>query len=319
MKLVILSCVFNDWESAQELLVLLNTELSGAAITADVLLVDDGSTQSRPDQLHTKNLSALRSVQVLPLRNNMGHQRAIAIGLSYIYEKKPCDAVVVMDSDGEDEPADVVRLVRALQAQPDKIIFAERTNRSEGIIFTLFYHIYRWFFSKLTGQKIRFGNFSILPYAILGKCVVDMNLWNHYAAAIAGSKIKYDAIPSKRGKRLYGKSKLNFTALVIHGLSAMSCYNEIIAARLLFMSLVTIAIFFSCIVGIVLVRLFTQLAVAGWATYTIGLLTIISLQVLLLSTTFMFTLLGNRKNQPFIPLRDYGHFIAQMRDGYVNE
>jgi polyisoprenyl-phosphate glycosyltransferase len=319
MKLIILSCIFNDWDSAQELLVLLNSELSGAGITAEVLLVDDGSTHPRPEHLDTRGLTSFRSVQVLPLRNNMGHQRAIAIGLSYIYEKYSCDAVVVMDSDGEDEPADVVRLFHALTAQPGQIIFAERSNRSEGVIFTSFYHIYRWFFSRMTGQNIRFGNFSILSYSILEKCVVDMNIWNHYAAAIASSKIKYKTIPSKRGKRLCGKSKLNFTALVIHGLSAMSCYNEIIAARLLFATLAAIALIFSSIVLIILIRLFTHLAIAGWATYTIGILTIIFLQVLLLSTTFMFTLLGNRKNQPFIPLRDYAQFIAPMKDSYVRE
>ncbi len=310
MNLTILASVFNDWRSAQQLLVLLNDELCRADITADVVLVDDGSTQPQPKQLQPDGSTALHSVQVLPLRNNLGHQRAIAIGLSYIYERKPCDAVVVMDADGEDEPADVVRLVRGLQEEPGRIIFAERTNRSEGLLFTLLYHIYRWFFFTLTGQQIRFGNFSILPYPVLGKFVVDMNLWNHYAAAISSSKIKYATIPSKRGKRLDGESKLNFTGLVIHGLSAMSCYNEIIATRLLFGTLVAIGLLLGTIIGVVMIRLFTAVTVAGWATYTIGILAIISLQVLLFSTMFIFTLLGNRKNQPFIPLRDYANFIA---------
>ncbi len=318
MNLLILSCVYNDWQSVQELLGLLNTELDRAGLHASVLLVDDGSTLSTPIILKTDNLTSLYAVQILQLRNNVGHQRAIALGLSYVYEKKPCDAVVVMDADGEDRPADVVRLVRALKDKPKQIIFAERTNRSEGLLFKVFYRLYRWIFFILTGKNIRFGNFSIVPYEMLANIVMDMNLWNHYAAAVSNSKLPIETISSKRGKRLYGKSKLNFTALVIHGLSAMSCYNEIIATRLLFSTFVTILLYVAGIIVIVSVKLFTNLAVPGWATYTIGILTIISLQVLLLSMTFIFTLLGNRKNQPFIPLRDYKNFIAQFKDDHIS-
>lgn len=311
MNLTILSCVFNDWEAVEKLLVIIDRELSHANLTAEILLVNDGSTQPQPETLKSNGLKAIRSMQVLPLRNNLGHQRAIAVGLSYICENKPCDAVVVMDADGEDEPADIIRLVKALRDEPeDCIIFAKRTKRSEGVFFTFFYYLYRWLFSILTGKNIHFGNFSIVPFSLLNRIVADMNLWNHYAAAISSSRLVLKTIPSKRGKRICGKSNLHFTALVIHGLYAMSCYNEIIAARLLFMAFIAIFIFINGIIGIVAIRLFTDLAIAGWATYTIGLLTIISLQILLLSMTFMFTLLANRKNQPFIPRRDYKNFIV---------
>lgn len=311
MKLTILSGVFNDWAAAEKLLVLIDRELGRSNLSADILLVNDGSTQAQPESLKSDGLKSIKSIQVLQLRNNLGHQRAIAVGLSYVYENKPCDAVVVMDADGEDEPADIVRLVKARQDEPeDCIIFAKRTKRSEGLFFTIFYNLYRWFFRRMTGTNIHFGNFSIVPFNFLGKIVVDVNLWNHYAAAMSSSRLLLKTIPSRRGKRLCGKSKLNFTALVIHGLSAMSCYNEIIAARMLFGAVVAIFIFVAGVFGIIAIKLFTDLAIAGWATYTIGILTIISLQVLLLSMTFMFTLLGNRKNQPFIPLRDYRNFIA---------
>src|SRR3990172_1368136 len=131
MELTILSCVFNDWEAAEKILVLINMELGRANLCADILLVNDGSTQAQPETLKSDGLRSIRSIQVLQLRNNIGHQRAIAVGLTYIYEYKPCYAVVVMDADGEDEPADIVRLVKALQDEPeDCIVFAKRTKRS---------------------------------------------------------------------------------------------------------------------------------------------------------------------------------------------
>jgi glycosyltransferase involved in cell wall biosynthesis len=315
MRLIILSYLFNDWASGNKLLRMIDAELHGASLSADILLVDDGSNQPQPRELRFDGSTSIRSVQILKLRNNLGHQRAIAAGLSYIYENKFGDAVVIMDADGQDEPADIIRLVKALQDEPEEcIIFAKRTSRSEGLLFTFFYHLYRWFFSKLTGNKIYFGNFSIVPFSILNRIVVDMNLWNHYAAAVCSSKLLFKTIPSKRGRRFYGKSKLNFTSLVIHGLSAMSCYNEIIATRLLFGAFIAIAIFGVGIITVAAIRLFTDLYIVGWATYTIGILTIIALQIFLFCMTFMFTLLENRKNQPFIPLRDYKNFIADSQD-----
>lgn len=310
MTLAIVSCVFNDWDSAKQLVELIEIELRRAGLTANMVFVDDGSTDPVPHDLKPAGLSALESIDVLQLRGNVGHQRAIAIGLSFLYENRPCDAVVVMDADGEDKPSDIVRLVQALRDSNEHIIFAKRSKRSEGLFFTLFYHLYRWVFFGLTGKTINFGNFSIIPFSALHRIVIDTNLWNHYAAAVASSRLLFKTITSKRGKRLCGKSKLNFTSLVIHGLSAMSCYNEIIATRLLFITCVAIVSLLACIVAVVVIRLCTDLYMAGWATYTIGILTIISLQVLLLSLTFLFTLLGNRKNQPFIPLRDYKNYIV---------
>jgi len=44
----------------------------------------------------------------------MGHQRAIAIGLS-VQNHAPCDTFVVMDGDGEDKPEQVPELLEALK------------------------------------------------------------------------------------------------------------------------------------------------------------------------------------------------------------
>ena len=69
------------------------------------LIVDDCSTQPLPKFDGLKN-----SIQILHLNRNIGHQRAIAIGLSYIQFNLPCEQVLVMDADGEDKPEDVSSL-----------------------------------------------------------------------------------------------------------------------------------------------------------------------------------------------------------------
>ncbi|MGH9427094.1 MAG: glycosyltransferase, partial [Terriglobia bacterium] len=284
MKLVILTCVYNDWVSCRELLPLLDAELNRAGLSADLLLVDDGSTQAQPQSLIPESPKALGQINVLELRKNMGSQRAIAVGLCHVFENLPCDAIIVMDADGEDRPEDVARLVQKLRSEhAPSIVFAERTKRSETLLFTFFYHVYRLLHLLLTGRGIRVGNFSIVPYALLGGLVIDMNLWNHYAASVWMSQVRRSTVPSTRGKRLHGRSKLGFTALVVHGLSAISCYSEIISVRLLFCSSIVLLFLLAAVVAAVAVRVFTNLAIPGWTTYTVGILIVIVLQIVLLS------------------------------------
>ena len=74
--------------------------------------------------------------------------------------------IVLMDSDGEDRPQDVSRLLdRFGDRRSAKIVFAERTKRTEGFVFQLCYHMYRYLHLILVGQKVRVGNFSVIPAA----------------------------------------------------------------------------------------------------------------------------------------------------------
>lgn len=138
-ELIVLMPVFNDWGALLILLPRLERALNVAGLRAEVLIVDDGSTVPVPPNLGPNSFLAVESVDVLSLRRNLGHQRAIAVGLSYIEANRPCRAVVVMDGDGEDDPRDVPRLVSECFAnQGQKIIFAARTRRAESLAFRFF-------------------------------------------------------------------------------------------------------------------------------------------------------------------------------------
>jgi polyisoprenyl-phosphate glycosyltransferase len=135
------------------------------------------------------------------LRRNFGHQRAIAVALAYVQQKLPADAIVVMDADGEDRPEDIARLVEALENSPTPVkVFAERGRRIENLSFKLFYLCYRLMHWLLTGRKIRFGNFSLLPRWHLDSLVAYPELWNHYAAALIRSRLPYITIRADRAR-----------------------------------------------------------------------------------------------------------------------
>jgi glycosyltransferase involved in cell wall biosynthesis len=314
MRIVVLTFVYNDWTAAGALFRLLDRELGSASLSAEMLVVDDGSTEAPSEPLPASSFQALRPLRVLRLRKNLGHQRAIATGLAYLHEHCSYDFVVVMDADGEDRPADVIRLIRAVEMDQSAIVFAERSKRSETPLFVFLYHVYRFLHFLLTGQGIRVGNFSIVPYSLLGGLVVDMNLWNHYAACVYVSNVKRSTIPTQRGERLAGRSKLHITSLVVHGLSAISCYNEKISVRLLFGTSITFVIVLAALLTTIAIRLFTNLAIPGWTTYTAGILTIALLELVLFSFLFSTTILNGRRNQAIIPLRDYSYFIAEVRE-----
>jgi glycosyltransferase involved in cell wall biosynthesis len=307
----------DDWLCAEKLIRRIDTATQSSTYAISIILIDDGSLQKCDAGKFSGPFSAVRAIRVLRLRRNLGHQRAIAIGLAYTRQTNLCDAVAVMDADGEDTPEGLVRLLQAFsQNGGATAIFAERSKRSESILFRFFYQTYRALHWSLTGVSVRVGNFSILPARYLNTIVVLSELWNHYAAAVFRSKLPSTMIPIARGQRISGKSTMNFVALVSHGLSAISVFGDIVGVRLMIAAL---AGSFMAGVGIVIViaiRLFTTLAVPGWATYVVATLVVIMIQLISTATSFTFFTLSSRTNLGFIPLRDYSLFVEDTQDVY---
>src|SRR2546423_9853147 len=136
MPFLIIMPVFNDWISLDPLLQQLDEELSRKDLEVEILLIDDGSTIKAPSHLGSAAYKGLAKIEILRLRRNLGHQRAIAIALAHIEDKVPCEAVVVMDADGEDKPEDAVRLIEDYQrVDRERVIFAQREKRSEHVLF----------------------------------------------------------------------------------------------------------------------------------------------------------------------------------------
>jgi hypothetical protein len=185
--------------------------------------------------------------------------------------------------------------------------------------FRFFYHIYRVLHRALTGVSVRVGNFSILPATFLTTLVAMSELWNHYAAAVFRSKLPFTMIPIPRGTRIAGRSRMNFTALVSHGLSAISVFGDIVGVRLLVASLAGSFLTALGIMVVAAIRIFTNQAIPGWATYTTGVLAIIMIQFITIAASFTFFMLSSRTNLGFVPLRDYALFVDEAVDVYSHE
>ena len=312
MQIIIVMPVYEDWESAGMLCRAIDECLAAfPQIRATVLLVDDGSSSPQPDNFPGQVPTTIESISVLRLRRNLGHQRAIAVALAHVQENIPGDAALIMDADGEDRPEDIPRLVEAFRASDRPVtVFAERGRRVESFSFKLFYGVYRLLHRMLTGRTIRFGNFSLLPRRHIDSIVAYPELWNHYAAAVLKARIPYTTVRTDRGKRLRGKSQMSFVSLVIHGLSALFAGYEVVSTRLLVGTALLVVAFFFLLLAVLAVRLFTHLAIPGWATFTGGLLFVLVTQSAAALITIIFSVMMSRNSLGFLPIRDYQYFVA---------
>ena len=312
--------LLNDWAAAGELIRCIDKSISSVSYHIEIVLVDDGSQQICERSKFPTSLSAVHTIRILRLRRNVGHQRAIAVGLMHTKATINCDAIIVMDADGQDTPEGVSRLLDAYSVNGrNKAIFAERSRRLESLLFRTFYLFYKILHRALTGISVRVGNFSILPSEYLGTLAIMPELWNHYAAAVVRSKLPFTMIPITRGHRIAGTTQMNFVGLVRHGLSAISVFGDIVGVRVLIGSLAGALLAGVAIFAIISVRLVTHWAIPGWATYSVGLLTIILLQFITIATSFTLVALSNQANFSFLPFRDYAYFVAETVDLYSHE
>ena len=314
LPLTILVPVFNDWEAARLLVERLDSVFGQHALTGQIIFIDDGSLEAAPEQFPATPPNNIEKIQSVELKTNLGHQRALCVGLVHLNQSGVATPVVIMDSDGEDAPSDILRLLEKFVGQGRReVIFAARRLRVEGFVFRFFYKLYRTAHRLVVGFDPRFGNFSVLPTAVLERLVVTSDLWNHYAAAVVKLKLPYSTVPIDRSRRLVGESKMGFVGLVIHGLSAMSVFGDTVGVRLLILSSLVGVLTIALLVSVFVVRLATNFAIPGWATYATGLLLLLLSQLVVLSLVFIFVALYSRGQSSFVPVRDCPIYIGRVR------
>ena len=238
MKIKILIPVYNDWQSAFKLLENINSEVSNLGHEFSVIIVNDASTESRPEL--SKNLDNLNSIKIINMKENRGHARCNASGLKHIYENEEFDYVIPMDGDGEDRPVEIKQLVDNLNYHPDKPIVGERIKRSEGVFFKFCYFTHKLVTSTFTGQSIKYGNYTCLPKSIVEKMINEKATWSSFSGALAKIAKDRASIPSERGTRYFGPSKMSFKNLLIHSLSIIGVFKINVLIRSILFLLVYI-------------------------------------------------------------------------------
>src|ERR1700730_8830666 len=311
-RIAVVTPVLDDWACFASLVGEISAQFTGSAIEFHICAVDDGSVAGfDPARLSLPKDSCIVGIEIRRLALNLGHQRAIAVGLCELSRRDDIDAVLVMDSDGEDRPGDIAALVKASRIAPANIVLAQRAKRCESLGFRLWYRLYKLVFHGLTGHDISFGNYSLLPMAAVRRLVHMPELWNNLAASILRSRMRCTPVATTRGRRYDGRSRMSLVSLIVHGLSAMSVHIDTIFVRVLLTSGVIAAASIVGILAIAIVRFASNLAIPGWATTVVDDLMIILLQTLRLVVAASLMMLAGRSSRPIIPIADAGQFVAE--------
>lgn len=269
--------VFEDGESFAALCRDLAEIEAGA--TLEVLAVDDGTIDAPPriDAVRDAGLAG----RIVRLRRNGGHQMAIWVGLTVAASEPRYAGVVVMDSDGEDRPEDVPRLLAAAGPGCD-VAVARRGRRTEPLAFRIFYRLYRVFFGLLTGRQIRFGNFCALRRQALLRLTAMQETRIHLAAALIKSRLRRDEISCDRGARYDGRSRMNFYDLALHGIRAVAVFDDAVLTR---MGVVCVGAAVSGVLVFLagLALKFAGETSPGWLTFVTGFLVMVFLQTAIFS------------------------------------
>jgi glycosyltransferase involved in cell wall biosynthesis len=229
MKIILLIPIYNDRESLTKLIENINFEVKDLNSEMSVVVINDASSQQIVDTY--QNLENINSFEIINMKENKGHARCIASGLKYIFEKKEFDYVIPMDGDGEDRPEEIKNFIQLAEQSDDKTIVGERTKRSESLFFKICYQLHKLLTLGFTGHSIKFGNFTCLSKLTIEKMLNEKATWNSFSGSL--KKVEKDllSIPSVRGTRYFGPSKMSFFNLLKHSLSIISVFRKTVLIR----------------------------------------------------------------------------------------
>ena len=229
MKYIVLIPIYNDRESLKELIEKINYELKDLNSELSIVVINDASSQQIVDTY--TNTENINSIEIINMKQNKGHARCIASGLKYIFEKKEFDYVIPMDGDGEDRPEEIKNFIQLAEKSEGKSIVGERVKRSEGLFFKLCYQFHKFLTLAFTGQSIKFGNFTCLSKSTIEKMLKEKATWNSFSGSLKKIEKNLLSIPSIRGTRYFGPSKMSFFNLLKHSFSIISVYRKTVLIR----------------------------------------------------------------------------------------
>ena len=228
-KFIILIPIFNDRESLTKLIEDINFEVKDLKSHVSIIVVNDASSQQIIDNY--PNTENINTIEIINMKENRGHARCIASGLKYIFEKKEFDFVIPMDGDGEDRPKEINNFIQLAEQSENQTIVGERTKRSENLFFKTCYQFHKILTFGFTGQSIKFGNFTCLTKSTIEKMLNEKATWNSFSGSLKKVEKELLSIPSVRGTRYFGPSKMSFFNLLKHSLSIISVFRKTVLIR----------------------------------------------------------------------------------------
>jgi len=200
--------VYNEVESLPRLYEALQDALGGLDQAGEIILIDDGSTDSSFEilkELHQRD-SRLR---VIRMRRNFGQTAAFAAG----FDQARGDVVITMDADLQNDPDDIPMLLETMREGNYDIVSGWRVDRQDSLSRTLPSRLANWLISRVTGVTLHDYGCSLKAYK--SEVTKNVRLYgelHRFVPALASwMGITYAEVPVRHHPREYGRSKYNIT------------------------------------------------------------------------------------------------------------
>ena len=225
-KIILLTPVYNDWQSLDKLLVKINNIFyKKLNLKFELVIINDYSKEKYNFKKY--KLKMIKRITVISLYKNVGSQRAIAIGIKYLsnFHKKNFKTII-MDSDGQDNPNVIDKILKLSRSNPKFSIVINRGQRKEPFWFKFFYEMYYYLIKIFCAKKIRFGNFSLINSKHLKELSLESDLWGAFPPTVSKNVKDLIFLTVNREKRYGGKSKMNFFGLILHAFKVFSVLKK---------------------------------------------------------------------------------------------
>ena len=279
--------VFNEEPNLRPLHEKLNASLAQLGRTAEIIYVDDGSSDGSLNILREIAAHDPR-VRVVAFRRNYGQTPAMAAGI----HAARGSVLIPMDADLQNDPADIVRLLDKLDEGYD-VVSGWRKNRQDTLITRKIpSKMANWVISKIGGVPLHDYGCSLKAYR--RESLEDVQLYGEMHRFIpiyaSWSGARVTEIPVEHHARTMGKSKygLSRTIKVVFDLMTikfMASYQTKPLYMFGFAGLATFVISFLCAVLALLMKF------ASWphhADFVQTPLPVLTMVMLVLGVQFFF-------------------------------
>jgi glycosyltransferase involved in cell wall biosynthesis len=206
LDLSVILPIFNEEENLQPLIAELQAALS--SFSYEILAIDDGSTDKSLQVLKQLSTKAPQ-LRILSFRGNRGQSAAFDAGFRHAKGR----VVVTMDSDGQNDPADIPKLYAMIEDGYD-FVTGQRAQRKDGFLLRKFpSKIANWFIRKVTGTKVKDLGCSLKAYKkeIAEEMLLygEMHRFISVLAEMQGARVGEVAVNHRA--RVHGTSKYSLT------------------------------------------------------------------------------------------------------------
>lgn len=202
-KLSVVVPLFNEAPSLNELHEKIAAALQALGISAEIIFVDDGSTDNSFEvtaQLRRRD----QRVRVLQFRRNYGKSAALAAAFS----RASGDYLITMDADLQDDPAEIKPMLDKLEAGYD-LVSGWKRQRYDSFIKRFSSKIFNRVTSMVTGLRIHDINCGLKAYRreVTQTIPVYGELHRFLAVLAHREGFRVGEIEVKHHPRKHGKSK----------------------------------------------------------------------------------------------------------------